>query len=350
MGSLRAVAVCLAAAFFLAAPAFAQQTGRFEKTIEGFEKPVLADIPKSYTASRCWGLVVGLHGTGMSGPRIAGAFDVASIHKAGYLTVFPTSHQGAWATMTSGGTDADQTKEILYLKAVLETFAREYNVHPNKIHLVGFSAGSVISSIGTGMRTEWGDIRIRSINCHSGGLVGPVQMRPDRKAEMAVWVLNGTNDAGHAEPARNIAESFKRAGYDSKFTEVPGAGHSFPLAPWTEIVAWWQELDKNAPDLTVAVSSLARAERELAKKKYSAAYKSYGEAIDAAVDKSEAVVKKARAGLAVLAGQAEAAMAEALPLMERDPKKAKRLLRDIARLYQGTPYADEAEKLLKELP
>jgi predicted esterase len=325
----------------LAGAAAAEAQQRVEKRIPGHDQAVLAFIPNHPAP----GLILALHGTGGSGPRFAGAFPAQQIAAAGYIIAFPTSLQGAWGTQATGGTPEGRKKDTAFVTAIVETFLKEHNVHPDKIHLIGYSAGSMFSS----STVAWGDafqgIRIRSVCAHSGGFTNKSHARADRAKETSVWVLNGSRDTAHDAPARNMYEAFKEAGYDAKFQEIPGAGHSFPLVPMAQILKWWQELDKDAPDYSRIQGSLKRGNDELKRENYGAAYRHFSDAKEAA-GPAEKLAAQAEEGLAKVAAAAKGALEDAKAQVEENPAQAKKLLRDMLKRFARTPYADGAKAAL----
>ncbi|MHC4607522.1 MAG: alpha/beta hydrolase family protein [Planctomycetota bacterium] len=271
---LPATVVCVIAFLLcLSSTLDAQQKGRVEKKIKGYKKSVLAFVPGDYAKSKTWGLVLCMHGTGMSGPGIARSCSVAKINEAGYILACPTSLQGAWGTATSGGTKQDKENEAKYLRAILDAFTKDYSIHPDRIHFIGYSAGSTIAAHIVAYSSHFKGVKIRSINCHSGGYTSAGAAPAARAKETAVWVLNGSRDTGHDQPARTMCGMFQKAGYDARFQEVQGKGHSFPLVKWDEIVGWWKKLDEVARDWDKYQAKLKKAQGLAKKRKYGAAYK-----------------------------------------------------------------------------
>jgi predicted esterase len=317
---------------------------RIEKKVHPEAKPVLAFLPKVASP----GLIVGLHGTGGSGPGFAGSFPLAKICGAGYIVAFPTSIQGAWSTAQTNGTPDSRKKDLDHLKALFDTFTREFAVHPDKIHFIGFSAGGMMSCQATAVAPELDGYRIRSVCAHSGGFGGP-PAKPSRAKETSVWVLNGSLDSGHAASSKTMCEMFQKAGYDARYQEVPGKGHVFPLVPFDEILAWWQKLDRDAPDLGRIRASLDRGRQELNRKSYGSAYRSFEDAKKEAAGKAERLLKEAEEGLASIEREARRSLEEAESKKEKDPAAAQKILKEMTTRFARTPYADEAKKRLAEL-
>lgn len=319
---------------------------RVEKKCHDEAKPVVAYIPRGNPAP---GMVVALHGTGGSGPMFAASFPVGAIVGAGYIFAAPTSIQGAWSTATSGGTAETRKKDLDQLKNLFEWLTKEYNVHPDKIHLIGYSAGGMMSCYVTGVATELDAWRIRSVCAHSGGL-GGLLAKASRAKETSVWVLNGERDTGHAGPSKDMADMFIKAGYvDARYQVVPGKGHDFPLVPFSEILAWWQKLDRDAPDVPRIRAALDRGRKALERKNFGAAYAAFQEAKKEAAGKSERLAREAEEGLAKVEEEAKSRLAEAEAKREKDPAAAKKILKEMLSQFARTPYADEAKKRLAQI-
>ncbi|HLG42755.1 MAG TPA: dienelactone hydrolase family protein, partial [Planctomycetota bacterium] len=285
--------VVAAATALLLLPAAAWAQNRVERKIEGSDKPVVAYTSNGGGAQP--GLILALHGTGGSGPQFAGGFPIQQICSAGYVIVFPTSIQGAWGTQQTGGTPEGREKDETYIRAIVDSFVKEFNVHPDKIHFIGYSAGSMFSARVITSNALDG-YRIRSFCGHSGGYTSKGRAREDRAKETSVWVLNGSRDTAHAEYSKNMHDMFKDAGYDAKYQVIDGAGHSFPLVPFPEILKWWQGLDKGAPDYTKIAGALKRGNDALERRQFGAAHKAFDEAKKAAEAKSDRMTKEADEG------------------------------------------------------
>lgn len=328
--------IAMWAASLWASPLFAQQA--IEKKVHDRARPVVAYIPKTQAP----GMIVALHGVHSSGPAFAGSFPIGALVNAGYIVVFPTSIQGAWSGV------GDSLKEDLrQLRNLFDTFTKEYNVHPDKIHIIGHSAGGMMSCFLVGAASELDGYRIRSVCAHGGGFsAGPPLT--SRVKETRLWVLCGERDE-RAAAVKEMADNFIRAGFDTKYQVVPGKGADFPLVPFSEMLKWWQDLDKDAPDYAKIRAALDRGAKELQAKNFGAAYLAFQEAKKAGSG-SESIVKEAEAGLAKVEQEAKRLLAEAKSLQEKDPKAAKKMLREIAARFARTPHADAAKKALDAIP
>ncbi len=228
----------------LSIPARADGVALRKLDIEGFAKPVLVAVPNGYTATKSWGLVLVLHGTGMNGAHMADAFRDAlgEVASAGYLVAFPSSNHPAWSA--AGMADADKSRELALLRKAVETIRRDWKIDERCVHGYGFSCGTVALALALGFRTEWDGLPMRSFCGNSGGLAGTVApAKAARAKETAVWILNGEADPAHADVSRNIHQAFKLGGYDSRYTVAWGIDHGFPLAPVHEMLEWWRTLD-----------------------------------------------------------------------------------------------------------
>jgi predicted esterase len=332
----------------LLAPSLAWAQNRIERKVEGSDAPVLAFAPAGGAASQP-GLILALHGTGGSGPRFAGGFPIQQICSSGYVIVFPTSILGAWGTIQTGGTPDGQERDLKFLRAVVDSFTKEFNVHPDKIHFIGYSAGSMFSCRTTCSNALDG-IRVRSICGHSGGYTSRGLAPASRAKQTSVWILNGSRDTAHAEWSKNMCDMFKDAGYDAKYQVVEGAGHSFPLVPFSEIIAWWKRLDKDAPDYGRIAAALKRGNDALGRRQFAAAHRAFEEAKKAAEEKSERLGREANDGLAKVAAEAQRMLDEAAAAGEKDPDQARKILREVLKLFAKTPHAEAAQKALDAIP
>lgn len=232
----------------IAAPAAPVKTGRFEQEIEGFKTPVLAFVPEDYDPDKSYGLVVFLHGTGMTGPQMVRKTPVGKFNEAGYILLAPTSNYTRWGVNEGIVVDARKL-ELTHLRNMIEYFESTYNIDENCVHTVGFSIGTILLAHGIGYFGEWDGMEIRSLLGFSGGFEGEViPAKASRKDKTAIWVLNGEKDRGHTRGYKNIYRAFKEAGYDTRISEPRGLGHEFPLIPFETMIDWWRELDGDRID------------------------------------------------------------------------------------------------------
>jgi predicted esterase len=317
---------------------------RIERQVDPAAKPVVAFIARAPSP----GLIVALHGTGGDGPNFARMFPIDKITAAGYIIAFPTSIQGAWSTGSSGGTRETLKKDLVQIRALLDSFNKEFKIHPDKIHFIGYSAGGLMSCTIAGLVPDWDDYRIRSACAHSGATSG--RARPERAKETTVWVLNGSEDKPHLEGSKAMCQMFKDAGYDATHTTVPGKGHGFPLVPWDQTIAWWMKLDAASPEQAKLRRALDRAASCLNQKNYGQAYLALQDAKAAAADRGPRIQKIIDADLKRIEDEAKRILSEAAAAKEKDPAKAKKLLKEMSNRFAKTPYADRAAEALSAIP
>jgi len=248
-GMARRSGLLLALPFLLfpAIPSRAGEGAVRKLQVEGFDHPVLVCVPEGYTPKKAWGLVLCLHGTGMNGGHMLQGFSdcgrLAAMGKAGYLVAFPSSNHQAWGTGPSGGEEI-KSRELKLLRTTVEALLKEYRIDEHCVHTFGFSCGTILLALGAGFRDEWDGLKIRSICGNSGGLDGKVMpAKAARAKETAVWILNGEQDTDHDDISRNIHEAFRLGGYEARYTMAWGIDHGFPLAPVSEMLTWWRQLD-----------------------------------------------------------------------------------------------------------
>lgn len=317
---------------------------RIERAVDPAAKPVVAFVSRSPSP----GLIVALHGTGGDGPNFARMFPIDKIVAAGYIIAFPTSIQGAWSTGSSGGTRETLRKDLAQIRALLDSFNREFRIHPDRIHFIGYSAGGLMSCTIAGLVADFDDYRIRSACAHSGATSG--RARPERAKETTVWVLNGSEDKPHLEGSKAMCRMFQDAGYDATHTVVPGKGHSFPLVPWDQTIAWWMKLDAASPEQAKLRRALDRAASCLKQKNYGQAYQALQEAKSAACDRGPRILKAIEAELQKIDDEAARLLSEAAALKDKDPAQAKKRLKEMSQRFAKTPYAEQAAQALSAIP
>lgn len=163
-GSRNRVATLLVAGLVLllvgtgcAGPAGPADAGRAAATgtsvvLEVDDRPFRLQVPTSYDAARPVPLVVGLHGWGGDGARIASQLGLAgSTERRGWLLALPDG------TVDSGGrrfwnastaccnVDGARVDDVGYLSHVVDAVSDRYAVDPTRVYVAGLSNGGFMA-------------------------------------------------------------------------------------------------------------------------------------------------------------------------------------------------------------
>jgi len=219
------------------------------------QSPLQTDLPLKYLEqahpdSQNQPLVIFLHGYGSNEQDL---FDIRNELPAPftYLSVrapivmeegsyqwFRKKGEGAY----NGETDDLKDSGQLLLKFIAEA-AKKYHTEPEKVYLVGFSQGAIMSY----------EVALRHPEAVGGiaalsGRILPVlksELQPDEKRQsLAMFIGHGTADKRLPFSDGSEANSFLRSlSLEPEFHAYPGVGHTISAAEMQDLNAWLQRLN-----------------------------------------------------------------------------------------------------------
>ncbi|WP_283188257.1 dienelactone hydrolase family protein [Pseudomonas sp. PMCC200344] len=219
------------------------------------QPPLQTDLPLKYLEqanpeSRNQPLVIFLHGFGSNEQDL---FDIKDELPApyNYLSVrAPTVIEEGryqWFRQKGDGAYDGETDDLKTSGAVLLDFvaqaAKKYHTEPNKVFLVGFSQGAMMSY----------EVALRHPEAVGGiaalsGRILPVlrsELKPDEKRQkLAIFIGHGTADTllpyNDGTDADSLLQSLS---LKPEFHAYPGVGHSISAVELQDLSAWLQRLN-----------------------------------------------------------------------------------------------------------
>ena len=244
------LAITLAVLIGLSTTVSAQQeTGFLNRTmtIGGKPSPYQVYVPREYTRTREWPVILFLHGAGergTDGMRQTGVGLGTAVRR--FPDRFPDLIVMPQAPPDSiwRGTVADAAV------AALEATVKEFRADRRRLYLVGLSMGAYGSWTVALERPRM----FAAIVAVCGGLLPPSHLsRLDaglreadpyaelarRLADMPVWLFHGAQDSlVPPEGSRRIHAAFHRAGSRSNYTEYPDVGHESWDPAFSDPMLW----------------------------------------------------------------------------------------------------------------
>lgn len=213
-----------------------EPTGFLNRTIEveGVSHRYQVYVPADYSPVRRWPVVLFLHG---SGERGTDGILQTSIGLGDGIR----RHAGRWPAIVvfpQAPPDQRWHGRVAHLAlATLDRTAREFRTDPDRVYLVGLSAGgngvwnlayrtperfaALVAVCGWVQPTAE---RREAILPADSGLPYPVIAR--RIRALPVWIWHGGADSVvPVEESRRMAEALRAAGAEVSYTELPGVGH-----------------------------------------------------------------------------------------------------------------------------
>ncbi len=217
----------------MAAPAFSQQTGSFNKqiTINGQNRTLACYVPTNYNPAVAYRLMIGLHGLGDN----AGAYRNALINSFNWDANFPNTI----FVFPDGGTDANRDFYVPQGDEVIIDSARQfamsnYNIDSNFVVLQGFSLGGR-SAIKYGLdhptefkglllntpafqgKSDWNNDPVASLNFNYANA-----------SQVPIYLVVGDQDLLYYEIMKGAVKKLKRNNAVLNHIDVAGLGHSIP--------------------------------------------------------------------------------------------------------------------------
>lgn len=221
-------------------PAPSTQTGFLGRSlvVDGVEYRYAVYVPRGYTTSVQWPVILALHGSddfgsdgrkqlnGGLGPKI-----VTYPERFPAIVVFAQSH--------TEGMEGWHARDGKAAMAELDKTMSEFSIDPRRIYLTGVSAGGngawflaakyperfAAVAVVCGFVSEERGSRYRSIA--PGGTTDLDAYVAKRVASIPIWISHGSADpVVPVEESRRMYAALKAAGADVQYTEFPGVGHN----------------------------------------------------------------------------------------------------------------------------
>lgn len=253
---LKLVLVCLVVGWAPAAWA-RHETGFLDRTVTlgGAEYRYEVYVPRDWTLSRPWPVMVALHGGGEYGtdglaPTVGALAKAIRQHPDRFpaVVVFPHAHPGASGWQGVNGEAA--MKEV-------DGALREFHGDRARVYLTGYSAGGngawwlayhnphrfaaavivcgfVTAFTGRQSHIEYPPIAPASAADPYGEIARGIGAMP-------IWLVHGDADRNvSVEESRHMLAALKAAGGDARYTELPGVDHQAwdPAYQDPDIAAW----------------------------------------------------------------------------------------------------------------
>lgn len=155
-------------------------------TFGGLQRTYLVHAP----AGPANGLVVNLHGAGMSGQQQADLTDYNSVaDRYGFVVAYPNGIDSTWADGRGAALpDRQGVDDIGFLAALIERLSRDYGIPPGRVFVTGMSAGAFMANR---MACERADL-VAAIAPVAGTLGAGMPCSPSRP--VSVMAVHGTAD------------------------------------------------------------------------------------------------------------------------------------------------------------
>jgi predicted peptidase len=227
-------------------PGYAEEpTGFLNKTVttHGEARSYVLYVPKDYTRSKAWPVILFLHGAGERGDDGLKQSEVG----IGAAIRMGSDRFPALVVMPQCKPDKRWADEMVdYALNALDQTLKHYSVDKNRLYLTGLSLGGFGSWT---IATAHPDMFAAVVPICGGG--DPEQAAQKLKDE-PIWVFHGGADpVVSVDQAHRMVDALKAAGSSIKYTEYPDVGHNSWDKAYaeTELTDWLfaQTRDKTAP-------------------------------------------------------------------------------------------------------
>ena len=214
------------------------QPGTFAKgtvSVRGAAYPYQVFVPKAYTQSQKWPVILFVHGANEKGSdgdkQVTGCFgpDVKA-RSATFpaIAVFPQIPQGE---------NLVPAARFEIITASLDAVMKEYAGDPTRVYLTGFSMGGGMGyELAFRDTTRFAAFAPVSAMLYDRGILGAATEQPVGSANavtaarlrtLPMWVFHGTNDAFvNISIPRAMIQAFRSAGATAlQYTEIQGGSH-----------------------------------------------------------------------------------------------------------------------------
>lgn len=186
-------------------------------------------VPTSYNPATPASLVIALHGLGDTYTNfhstLSGSGWTSAANTSNFIIMTPAhmnSSRASFLHLTStGALDSGPTSTEIggVINAAYYGVGATHNIETNKIYMIGFSEGAVV----TDLAAYWYNEEIRAVALYAGGVTGkPLPVTRD----IPVYGICGTADSGFSGAQAALAE-WTSGGHTTNSAWVSGIGHSF---------------------------------------------------------------------------------------------------------------------------
>ena len=344
---MRPLAIALALSL-LGAAAAAQKEAAGPRLLPGQETRIddpkvggghfVAYVPTDYSPRRRWPAIFCYHGQGGQ-PTTWPFKDVTGgkgfiILGMGYLPEISKP-------MSLAEMDRYVAREMDCALAALAAVESKVRVDRDQLIVGGFSMGGwIASAMGEGGAAVWRGVAV--LGAGRRKFDQPLKNAASLRGKL-IYIGVGDKDPNFPH-ARKAADFYTKAGAKVTFEEYPGLGHQMKMD--TKVLREWLLALAAAPQQLKARLAAARAAEQAGK--LGKAYTLHSEL--AAVSDTDASCLAAAESAKKLADQAESRLAEAeKALAGNRHNEAGRLLAALATRYEGSPFADRADALIRKL-
>ena len=189
-------------------------------------------VPKQYTPSRPWPLIIGLHGGGADGKRgdeVVGSgpsamnFYRRHAERFGFIVACPTALQAGWGNKPNEDYVRDLITELRLL----------YHIDIDRIYMTGHSMGG-FGTWALGPRLAE-DLAAISPMAGAGSGVGRLA-----STRTPIFIYHSDNDYVGVGSDRAAAKQLLDTDLDFVYTELPGMGHGFPPSIQVELFEFFE--------------------------------------------------------------------------------------------------------------
>lgn len=170
--------------------------GQTNVTVDAGRGPVVVQIPSNYEPSNPAPLLLLLHGYSFTGQMMENYFDFAPLaEQNGFIFTYPDGTQDSlgfqfWnATSACCDNNNSGVDDLGYLTTLLDLLESQYNIDPQRIHIVGHSNGGFMAHR---MACEDGTRFASIVSLSGAALDDPAQCAP--ASPMHVLHIHGTLD------------------------------------------------------------------------------------------------------------------------------------------------------------
>ncbi len=297
----------------------------------------LVYVPSDYSPSRRWPVIACYHGQG--GQPTTWPFKDLTGGK-GFIILGMGYLPDIAKPMTMAELDRYAGREVDCALAAVTLVEGRLRVDREQLIVGGFSMGGwIASAMGEAGAGTWAGVAILG----AGRRKFDVPLKPPGAVrKKPIYIGCGDKDPNYPA-AQKGAEFYRKAGADVTFETYAGLGHQMKMD--TQVLRDWL---RAAAPLKVARARFAAARAAEQAGKLGKAFALYKEAAEVS-ETDETCLAAAKAARAI-EERAETRLADAEKVVgERPREEAARLLAALANRYDGSPFGERADALIKKL-
>lgn len=171
--------------------AFSQSNVTHTLMQDTLQRSFIVHIPTGYDPSVPVSCVFNLHGAGMTGSyqQLYTKMDAVS-NANGFLVVYPNGIDNSWL-VGSTGQYSDNTRDVQFISAILDTLIELYNVNTDRVFACGLSQGGYMSHrLACDLQN-----RFAAIASVAGGISDSARLHCQDLRKVPVLFIHGTDDA-----------------------------------------------------------------------------------------------------------------------------------------------------------